>query len=152
MQELAEILLKNNISISSVESFTVGYFANTVGSIPGISKVYKGSLVSYATEIKRDVLSIDQSIIDNYGVVSNEVALLMAKRGQNMFGSQVCISFTGNAGPSVMEDKPVGLIFIGIVFADRQYTYEYHFSGSREEIKQQAVNKGIELLKEVITD
>ena len=58
MEELAEFLIKNNISISSVESFTVGGFANAIGSISGISAVYCGSLVSYQTRIKRDVIDL----------------------------------------------------------------------------------------------
>lgn len=150
MEELAEILLKNNISISSVESFTVGLFANTIGSVPGISKVYKGSLVSYATEIKRDVLKIDTSIIDTYGVVSSEVARLMAINGQKMFDSELCISFTGNAGPSAMEGKPVGLIFIGIAYKDQVYTFEYRLAGSRQNIKDQALQLGIQHIKEIL--
>ena len=108
MDELAQILKEKDISISSVESFTVGGFASLIGSISGISQVYRGSLVSYQTRIKRDVLHIDQKIIDNYGVVSNEVAGLMAINGQKMFDSDICISFTGNAGPTAMENKPVG--------------------------------------------
>ena len=52
MNELAELLIKNNISIGTVESFTVGNFATMLGSIPGISKVYKGSLVTYQSETK----------------------------------------------------------------------------------------------------
>ena len=78
MEELAKLLIEKGISISSVESFTVGGFANMIGSISGISAVYRGSLVSYQTRIKRDVLHIDEKIIDQYGVVSKEVAGLMA--------------------------------------------------------------------------
>ena len=99
MEELAQLLIQRNISISSVESFTVGGFAKTIGSISGISAVYRGTLVSYQTRIKRDVLHIDEKIIDQFGVVSKEVAGLMAIQGQKMFDSDVCISFTGNAGP-----------------------------------------------------
>lgn len=98
MEELAQLLIEQGISISSVESFTVGGFANMIGSISGISAVYRGSLVSYQTCIKRDVLKIDEKIIDQFGVVSNEVAGLMAIQGQKMFASDLCISFTGNAG------------------------------------------------------
>ena len=61
MNELAELLIKNNISIGTVESFTVGNFATMLGNIPGISKVYKGSLVTYQSETKERLLgtSID---------------------------------------------------------------------------------------------
>lgn len=150
MDELAHILMKRNISIASVESFTVGSFANAIGSISGISQVYRGSLVSYQSRIKRDVLQIDQEIIDTYGVVSNEVAGLMAIHGQKMFSSDICISFTGNAGPTAMEGKPVGLVYIGIAFLDQIQTYCFEFSGTREMIKKQAVSIGIEKILEIL--
>lgn len=153
MEELAEILKLRDISISSVESFTVGGFASLIGSISGISKVYKGSLVSYQTCIKRDVLKIDEKIIDEYGVVSNEVAGLMAINGQKMFESDICISFTGNAGPTAMEGKPVGLVYIGIVFYDKIKTFSLQLNGSRQQIKEQAIYLGCnELLKLLKTE
>lgn len=150
MDELAEILKKNNISISSVESFTVGAFANEIGSISGISQVYRGSLVSYQSRIKRDVLHIEQKVIDTFGVVSCEVAGLMAIHGKEMFSSDICISFTGNAGPTAMEGKPVGLIYIGIAFLDKIQTFCFELSGTREDIKKQAVLLGIEKILDIL--
>lgn len=147
MDELAQLLKDRNISIASVESFTVGGFASAIGSISGISQVYRGSLVSYQTRIKRDVLNIDERIIEKFGVVSKEVAGLMAINGQKMFDCDLCISFTGNAGPTAMEDKPVGLIYIGIAFLDSIQTYCFQLNGSRQQIKEQAIHLGcIELL------
>ena len=147
MDELAQLLKDRNISIASVESFTVGGFASTIGSISGISQVYRGSLVSYQTRIKRDVLNIDEKIIEKFGVVSKEVAGMMAINGQKMFDCDLCISFTGNAGPTAMEDKPVGLIYIGIAFLDSIQTYCFQLNGSRQQIKEQAIHLGcVELL------
>lgn len=150
MEELAQLLIQRNISISSVESFTVGGFAKAIGSISGISAVYRGTLVSYQTRIKRDVLHIDEKIIDQFGVVSKEVAGLMAIQGQKMFDSDVCISFTGNAGPSAMEGKPVGLIYIGIAYGENIYTFCYRLSGSRDDIQKQAILIGIEKILEIL--
>ncbi len=150
MEELADILKEKNISIASVESFTVGAFANKIGSIQGISQVYRGSLVSYQSRIKRDVLHIDQDIIDTYGVVSNEVAGLMAIHGKEMFSSDICISFTGNAGPTAMEGKPVGLVYIGIAYLDMIQTYCFELSGTRNDIKNQAVSLGVEKILEIL--
>lgn len=149
MDELAQFLIKNHISISSVESFTVGGFAHMIGSVSGISAVYRGSLVSYQTRIKRDVLHIDEDIIQTYGVVSKEVASLMASQGQKMFDSDICVSFTGNAGPTAMEGKPVGLIYIGIAY-DKIYTFCYELSGTREEITNQAILLGIDKISEIL--
>lgn len=150
MEELAHLLMERSISISSVESFTVGGFANMIGSISGISAVYRGSLVSYQTRIKRDVLHIDDTIIQTYGVVSEEVAGLMAIQGQKMFDSDLCVSFTGNAGPTAMEGKPVGLIYIGIAYQDKIHTFCFELSGTREEIKKQAILLGIEKILNIL--
>ena len=152
MEELAKLLIEKGISISSVESFTVGGFANMIGSISGISAVYRGSLVSYQTRIKRDVLHIDEKIIDQYGVVSKEVAGLMAISGAKMFDSDLCISFTGNAGPTAMEGKPVGLFYIGIAYAGMIHTLCFELSGSREDIKRQAILLGIENILKILKD
>lgn len=150
MEELAEILKQRNISIASVESFTVGGFANLIGSISGISQVYRGSLVSYQSRIKRDVLHIDQKVIDVFGVVSNEVAGLMAINGKNMFDCDLCISFTGNAGPTAMEGKPVGLVYIGIAYLDKIHTFCFQLEGSRQDIQNQAISIGIEKIKNIL--
>ena len=150
MDELADILKLRNISIASVESFTVGGFASLIGSVSGISQVYRGSLVSYQSCIKRDVLGIDQSIIDAYGVVSKEVAGLMAIHGQKMFDCDLCISFTGNAGPTAMEGKPVGLIYIGVAYQQDIYTYGFELSGSRQDIQKQAITLGVKKILDIL--
>ena len=142
MNELCEFLIANNIQIASVESFTVGTFASRIGMHPGISKVYRGSVVSYQTMIKHRVLGIDQDLIDQYGVVSSQIAREMCTHGQKLFDSDVCISLTGNAGPDAMEGKKVGLIYIGIAYHDEVYTYEYELSGNRKEIVDQAIKLG----------
>ena len=122
MDELAKTLIQYNISISSVESFTVGNFAAMLGSIPGISK---------------------------YGVVSKEVASLMCVNGKQILDSDVCVSFTGNAGPDAMEGKPVGLVYIGILYQGVNI-YELNLKGTREEIQKQAIDFVIRKLNEKI--
>lgn len=139
MNELAQLLIENNISISSVESFTVGNFASMLGSVPGISKVYKGSLVTYQSLTKERLLSIDHDIIEKYGVVSKEIASLMCINGKVILDSDICVSFTGNAGPDAMEGKPVGEVYIGMNFKNDVSIYKLDLKGSRKEIVDQAI-------------
>lgn len=139
MEELAKALIEYNISISSVESFTVGNFAAMLGSVPGISKVYKGSLVTYQSETKERLLGIPHDTIEQCGVVSKEIAALMCVNGKQILSSDICVSFTGNAGPDTMEGKPVGLIYIGIMY-EGVNVYELSLKGSRQEIQQQAID------------
>lgn len=138
MKELAMLLIGRDISIASVESFTVGNFAAQLGMNPGISKVYRGSLVSYQNDIKERLLGIGADTIEKYGVVSKEVAGLMAMSGHNLFGSDITVSFTGNAGPEVMEGKEVGLVYIAIKM-EKVNVYELHLEGDREAIVNQAI-------------
>lgn len=139
MKKLAKLLIGRNISIASVESFTVGNFAAELGKNPGISKVLKGALVSYQNDVKERLLAISQETIDKYGVVSKEVAGLMAMSGHKLFGSDITVSFTGNAGPEVMENKEVGLVYIGIKM-EKVNVYELHLKGGRQEIIEQAID------------
>ena len=149
MDELAKALIKYNISISSVESFTVGNFAAMLGSIPGISKVYKGSLVTYQNKTKERLLGISHEVIEKYGVVSKEIASLMCINGKQILDSDICVSFTGNAGPDAMEGKPVGLVYIGILY-EGVNIYELKLKGTREEIQQQAIDFVVRKLIEKI--
>lgn len=139
MDELARVLIQSNLSISSVESFTVGNFATMLGSIPGISKVYKGSLITYQSDTKERLLGISHDAIIKYGVVSKEIASLMCINGKQILDSDVCVSFTGNAGPEAMEGKPVGLVYIGILY-EGVNIYELQLKGTRQEIQQQAID------------
>lgn len=151
MNELAQLLIENNISISSVESFTVGNFAAMLGSVPGISKVYKGSLVTYQSITKERLLSISHDIIEKYGVVSKEIASLMCINGKSILDSDICVSFTGNAGPEAMEGKPVGEVYIGLNFKNDVTIYKLDLKGNRKEIADKAIEfiikKLIEKLK-----
>lgn len=140
MEELARLLMEKNISIASVESFTAGTFAATIASVPGISKVYKGSLITYQNETKQRLLGINKESIERYGVVSKEIASLMCINGQQIMGSDICVSFTGNAGPEAMEQKPVGLVYIAMMYGKQIQVYQLQLEGNRGKIQQDAIS------------
>lgn len=127
------------MTIATVESFTGGLMASRLTSIPGVSKVYKGSMITYANEIK-ERLGVDTS----NGVINKEAAKEMALKGKEYFNVDICISFTGNAGPSTMENKPVGEVYIS--FNDKVFALE--LKGDRESIRNQAVEFAIKKLEE----
>ena len=83
-EELVELLKDKNITISTIESFTGGFFAKLITDISGSSQIFYGGIVTYKTSIKSDVLGVDKNIIDKYGVVSQEVANEMAIKGKDM--------------------------------------------------------------------
>lgn len=121
-------------TISSVESFTGGLFAETITSKPGASEFFFGSLVTYNNSIK-EKLGIDVS----KGVINKEVALAMALKGREYFKTDICVSFTGNAGPGTMDNHPVGKVFIAV----NEDVYELNLIGTREEIRRQGVDFAI---------
>lgn len=143
VKTLLEELSKRNLTLSSAESLTGGLFAATLVDQSGISKVFKGGIITYWSEIKNQVLHVDEKIISKFGVVSKECAYAMAKNCRDMFSTSISISFTGNAGPEILENKPVGEVFIAINYLGEINVYECHFSGSRSEIRKASVDFGI---------
>lgn len=134
------------MTLGSVESFTGGLFASSITSVGGASKVFKGSYITYATEEKIKLLQIPENIIQQFGVVSKEVAYYMANNGRQLLNVDVCVSFTGNAGPDAMEGKPVGEVHIGIATAEAAQIYSLNLQGDRNEIREQAVEFALKKL------
>lgn len=149
--KLGELLTKKNYSLASAESLTGGEFGYEVTSHPGSSEYYKGGMITYINEIK-EKLGVKSEILDTYGAVSSETAISMAVNAKKFFESDVSISFTGNAGPTSLEGKPVGLVYCGICIQDQIYVYSNIFSGNRQEIREKVVKFGIELLENLLED
>ena len=152
VEELSKHFKEKNRSLGSVESFTGGLFAASITKIPGASKFFKGALVTYATEEKNRFLGISYQDIDKYGVVSKEVAAAMSGNGRSLLDVNYCVSFTGNAGPEAMENKPVGEVYIGVSAYELTRVYEFHFQGDRESIQNQAIEIACELLYRLLLE
>lgn len=145
-KELVEKLITNNLTLISVESLTAGLFSSSICEVPGASKIFKGAFVTYQSSFKTDALNIDSNLINDKGVVSSEVAIEMVKSVKK-YNSDLVISFTGNAGPTACEgEAPVGRVYIGLSFKDKYESHSFDFTGDRNSIRQQCVEKGIELL------
>jgi len=149
-ESINKLFREKGYTLGSVESFTGGGFADAVTSVSGASHFFKGAIVTYATEEKNRLLGISWDTIDKYGVVSQEVAGEMAGHGKPLLNVDFCVSFTGNAGPTAMEDKKVGEVYIGIAFADTCQVFAYQLDGSREEIKNKAINIAFDMLEKII--
>lgn len=143
------LLLENNLTIAAAESLTGGRFADALVSIPGAGEVFKGSIVSYASSSKVDVLGIPEHVIEKKGVVSEACSNEMAIRVREKFDASIGISFTGVAGPDPAEGKEVGTVFISIMQEGKEVvTKSYYFHGGRNTIRNRSVKKGMELLYE----
>ena len=150
VQEINQIFRQYGRTLGSVESFTGGLFAKEITAVAGASHFYKGGLITYATEEKNRLIGIPYEVIDEFGVVSKEVASLMAANGQKALNVDYCVSFTGNAGPDAMEGKPVGEIYIAVATYGGVKVYGHQLEGTREEIQKKGVELALELLKTTI--
>lgn len=130
-------LLKNrNYTISVAESCTGGLLAAKFIEIPGVSEIFEEGIVSYSNFSKVKRLNIDKNTIDRYGAVSKEVAEKMVLG----LDTDIAISTTGIAGPTGgTEEKPVGLVYVGIRVKDKISTFKFNFKGDRSRIRQKAV-------------
>ena len=140
MHALVQLLKQKHLTIASIESLTAGLFASSLAEVPGASNVLKGALVTYQTRCKEEVLHVDKDIILTYGVISKEVAEAMVLQGKKMFHSDIVVSFTGNAGPDVMDEKEVGLVHMSVLYQEELSSFAVQFKGSRNEIRKQAVS------------
>ena len=150
VQEINQLFREEGITLGSVESFTGGLFAKEMTSVSGASHFYKGGLVTYFTEEKNRLLGIPYQEIDQFGVVSKEIAAAMALKGKVVLNVDYCVSFTGNAGPEAMEGKPVGEIHIGIANNCGVKVFSHQLQGSRAEIQQKGVELALNYLKTII--
>lgn len=148
--KLGKLLKDNGLWLSAAESLTGGGFGYTITSHPGASEYFKGTLVTYVNDIKRK-LGVKEETLKQYGAVSSECALEMAMNAKNFFGTDVAVSFTGNAGPSALEGKPVGLVYIGIIVKNQPFVYSNIFLGERNEVRKKCIEFGIETLEEIIS-
>lgn len=147
MKELLDLLKEKNLTLGSVESMTGGLFASEVTSVPGASEVFKGSIVTYSAEEKINVLGIDKTLIDDVGVVSSEVAAEMAQKGHKLLNVDVCVSVTGNAGPTCEPGyKPVGCVYIAMFYNYTTHIQRLDLSGTRNEIRNQTIYKLMEFI------
>ena len=147
--QISRLLLKNKATIATAESCTGGRLGSLFATPPGASNYYKGSVVSYATSSKVDVLKIDKKLIEEHSVVSEEVAMAMAKNVREIFKTDYAISTTGNAGPAKGDsDADIGTVFIGIATPDKVDAKKFTFGNHRDKVIGKAVNKSIELIRE----
>lgn len=149
---LGRLLTENKVTISTAESCTGGKIAATLSSVSGASNYFKGSVVSYATQTKINVLGIANEVIAEHGVVSAEVATEMAKSAQKIMTSNYAIATTGNAGPTKGDESAeLGTVFIAVATPDEVFVEEFNFGQPREKVIDRAVSKALELIyKEIL--
>ncbi|NLC39558.1 MAG: competence/damage-inducible protein A [Clostridiaceae bacterium] len=145
---VAEKLHSRNLSCAFAESCTGGALSARLVSLPDTSKIFKGSIVSYSSSVKKDVLGVDPVIIEKYGVVSAECAQAMAENCRRLLKADLNLSVTGFAGPEGgTHENPVGTVYFALTVGDSVSVYRKHFSGNRRRVINFAVATALDLLR-----
>lgn len=151
-KKLVDLLSKKKLTIGSVESLTAGLFIATLANVPGASKVVRGGLITYQTGLKTSLLGIKKETIKKYGVVSKEVATLMAKEGSKILKSDIVVSFTGNAGPTREPGgAEVGAVHVAILCKPNVHfekNFKKVYKCSRNAVRKEVVSDVIDLIYE----
>ena len=148
---LGRLLTSKKATLATAESCTGGKIAQVITSVPGASKYFKGSVVSYATESKISVLRISSELIKEHSVVSFEVVKEMALAVKKMMNTDYAIATTGNAGHSKGDgNAEIGTVFIAIATPNDLIVEEFNFGQPRVKVIDRAVNKAFEMLRKEI--
>lgn len=145
-EELQGLLEEREATIATAESLTGGQLAVKLTATPGSSKTFLGGVVSYATEVKTDVLGVDEAVVEQYGVVSAECAREMARGVRQVMGSTYALSTTGVAGPEDQEGKPPGTVYVGIAGPDGETTVALELSGKRGVVQEKTCEQALSAL------
>jgi nicotinamide-nucleotide amidase len=139
-------LVERRQTLAVAESLTGGLLAATIVEIPGVSRVFRGGLVVYATDLKHTLADVPQGLLDERGPVDPDVALALAQGVRQRCGSDWGLATTGVAGPEPQDGKPVGMVFVAAAGPDRATVQELRLAGSRADIRTATVTSVLSLL------
>lgn len=150
--DLSEVVLQlcraRGLTLAVAESCTGGLLAERLTAIPGSSDVFLGGVVSYANRVKASVLGVDEAVLTEHGAVSEEVVRAMARGVRQRLAADVGIALTGVAGPGGgTEEKPVGLVWIGVDFGEWSRAYSGRFFISRDEVRYRATQSALDAVR-----
>lgn len=144
---VGRLLIEKNLSISTAESCTGGLLAGKLTEISGISQVLIGGGVTYSNQAKMKMLGVEKETLDKYGAVSPQTAEEMARGIAEYYQTDIGVGITGIAGPGGGSDeKPVGLVYIGICFKGECEVRKNVFNGNRDRVRARSVAEALNLI------
>ncbi len=150
-EEVAQLLQKYRLSITTAESCTGGLIAGTLVNVSGISSQFNEGYITYSNEAKERLLGVSHATLETYGAVSEQTAEEMAAGARCAAHADMSIVSTGIAGPDGgTKEKPVGLVYLGCASSNGVTVERHIFSGSRQEVRMSAVHTALTLVKKVI--
>jgi nicotinamide-nucleotide amidase len=137
-------------TVAVAESLTGGLVAAALTDIPGASVVVRGGVLAYSTDLKAQVLGVDEGLLARVGAVDAEVAEQMARGVRLLMGSTYGLATTGVAGPDQVDGKPVGTVYVAVVGLDFSRVKALSLSGNRGDVRAQSVLAVLALLAEAL--
>ncbi len=134
------------LTIAAAESCTGGLLSHMLTSMPGASGLFELGIVAYSLKIKRDVLGVPPDVLNDFGMVSPETARAMACRVRDIADSDIGIATTGNLGPSALESKNVGLVYVSVCDSERCLGKKLGLTGTRLQNRDNAVHAALLLV------
>jgi nicotinamide-nucleotide amidase len=150
-QIVLELCRARGLKLATAESCTGGLVAARLTAVPGFSDTTLGGVVAYSNELKLSELGIEQSLLDEHGAVSAEVAEAMARGARERLGADVTVAVTGVAGPGGgSEEKPIGLVYYHAESPDGGVGASFSFPGDRESIRRRSVVASLHLVRRLL--
>ena len=155
--DLASVVLDRcralRLTIAVAESCTGGLLGARLTSIAGSSDVVLGGVIAYANDVKRDLLGVDQSVLDSHGAVSEPVARQMAQGARSRLRASIGLAITGVAGPGGgTPEKPVGTVWIAAALPIGTRAVQLRLIGDREEIRRRATQSVLEVVRRALSE
>jgi nicotinamide-nucleotide amidase len=149
--EVVRLLMVNGETLAVAESLTGGLVAAEITATPGASKVFRGSVTAYATELKAELLGVDATLLAARGAVDPQVAAQMAAGVRKVLGADWGIATTGVAGPDEQDGKPVGTVHVAVDGGSPEHSgggkvSSLRLNGDRAEIRMESVRSVLALL------
>ena len=152
-REISQLLWEREKTVGTAESCTGGRIAEAIIAIPGASKYYKGSIVSYTDEIKEKLLGVDHQLLEEKTAVCEEVAIAMVKGACKTLNTNYAIAATGVAGPGGgTKEKPVGTIWLACGTPDEVRTFKVCEDFGRDINLAIATNKAMQMFCDMLND
>ncbi|GIE27229.1 competence protein [Actinoplanes italicus] len=139
-------LVDRRETVATAESLTGGLVAATIVEIPGVSAVYRGGFVVYATDLKARLAGVPQELLDERGPVDGDVAAALAQGVRERCGADWGLATTGVAGPDPQDGKPVGLVYVAVADRAGATVRELKLDGNREAVRTESVTAVLQLL------
>lgn len=148
-EHAGSLLRERQLTLATAESCTGGLIGHLLTEIPGSSDYYRGGLISYSDDLKRDELGVDAATLEKHGAVSAQTAIAMAEGARTRYGATIAVAVTGIAGPTGdSPGKPLGLTYVAVADAAGHEVQRHQWFGDRHRNKVASAAAALTLLVE----